>query len=536
MKKKLLLLTVLVIALTCLFAISVSAAGVHDNVDKTQKVTLSDGTQVNLFDSEGNALIWYKDNSGTLQSIRADIGIEGEDKVDYYVSAWTGTIQGLQANQIDDITITVGGNTYDDKSIVVFNIMDDDVVVTSTNGKGGLGQPVNCMQNLFNNKTNILEYAFLRLDTVAIQASAFKESAKLKYVNLEELYTLKQFAGNAFQKCTSLGPDLVIPNSVTSIGTACFEGCTSLQTVRLGASVASCGSYDFFMNCTSLTTMYIPGTLTNITINSFKNSSNIATIYYTGTLEQANAFITSATNSTGNTTITSHTIISIADYEKLADKTGKYIVYGYSICEAFYDGKHVTDGEGVLGFIGAEYISAFASTTPCSRENCGKDAVSELCGPLFENKGYSKIADGTSFTYGVIVNEENIAKYVELTGDTKVFRYGIIVGAANFDGEGNLVETSAIIDASGNALITKSVVVDFSKVELENFTIYNVKMLGIDTDEQQKMPIYCCAYIIDGETVTYMGNEVSTSAKTISSAAIQNIEATTPPATGEENA
>ena len=76
MKKKLLLLTVLVIALTCLFAISVSAAGVHDNVDKTQKVTLSDGTQVNLFDSEGNALIWYKDNSGTLQSIRADIGIE----------------------------------------------------------------------------------------------------------------------------------------------------------------------------------------------------------------------------------------------------------------------------------------------------------------------------------------------------------------------------------------------------------------------------------------------------------------------------
>lgn len=535
MKKKILLLTVLVIALTCIFAISVSAAGVHDSVDKTQKVTLSDGTTVNLFDADGNALIWYMDNSGTLKSIRADIGIEGTDKVDFHIQTWAGSIQGLNAYQIDDITITADGNTYDDKSIVVFNIMDDDVLVTSSalTNSTGVGQPVNCMQQLFNNKTNILEYAFLRLDTVAIQKAAFQNSSKLKYINLADLYTLKQFADSCFQDCSSLGPDLVIPNTVTAIGTACFRGCSSLQTARLGASVSSCGSWDFFMNCTSLTTMYIPGTLTNITINSFKGTSNIKTIYYTGTLDQANTFISKATSSTGNTTITSHTIISYTDYEKLADKTGNYLIYGYSICEAFYDGKHVVEGEGTLGFLGDKYTSAFASVTPCSREYCNDDAINEICGALFVNKGYSKVADGTSFTYGIVINEDNIATYLEKTGES-TFNYGVIVGAANFDADGNLVETSAIIDATGKALIEKSIVIDFAKVELTNFTIYNVKMVGIETETQQKLPIYCCAYIIDGASVSYVGNTVSTSAATISSATIENVETTTPLATGDE--
>lgn len=81
----------------------------------------------------------------------------------------------------------------------------------------------------------------------------------------------------------------------------------------------------------------------------------------------------------------------------------------------------------------------------------------------------------------------------------------------------------------------KNCLVDFTTVQFNNFTIYNVKMCDIDKS-QQEMPIYCCAYIIDASKVSYIGNSVTTSAVSISSSAIKVIEATTPPASGDENA
>ena len=52
-------------------------------------------------------------------------------------------------------------------------------------------------------------------------------------------------------------------------------------------------------------------------------------------------------------------------------------------------------------------------------------------------------------------------------------------------------------------------------------------MVGISED-QVKTAIYCCAYIIDGENISYMGNAVTDKAISISSDSIQVIETTTP--------
>lgn len=80
MKRKLLLVIAMVAVLACFFALAVSA-DVHSNVDKTTKVILDSGIEVALFDNEGNALIWYLDNSGNLQSIRADDIEDGDNEV-----------------------------------------------------------------------------------------------------------------------------------------------------------------------------------------------------------------------------------------------------------------------------------------------------------------------------------------------------------------------------------------------------------------------------------------------------------------------
>ncbi len=55
----------------------------------------------------------------------------------------------------------------------------------------------------------------------------------------------------------SLVTDLVIPNSVTSIGNYAFSGCTSLASVTIPDSVTSIGE-DVFRGCSSLTSLTLP--------------------------------------------------------------------------------------------------------------------------------------------------------------------------------------------------------------------------------------------------------------------------------------
>lgn len=62
----------------------------------------------------------------------------------------------------------------------------------------------------------------------------------------------------AFYNCSSL-TSITIPNSVTSIGDYAFYGCTGLTSVTIPNSVTSIGSNAFF-NCTGLTKITFTGT------------------------------------------------------------------------------------------------------------------------------------------------------------------------------------------------------------------------------------------------------------------------------------
>ena len=463
--KRLFLALVMVIVFVLALTVAVSAESVHNGkVDLNQKVTLSDGTECALFDAEGNALIWFIDNTGALKSIRADIGIEGENKVDYIIDAYAGALagfSGVSITQIDRVIITYNGVTYDAKSIVVFNIMDDDVVVTSctkTNYNGYIGKPVDSFQNLFSGATT-LQYAFLRLDTVAIQASVFNKATNLKYVNLEDLTKMVQIAGSGFYECASLGPNIVLPNSLVNIGTACFRGCSSLETIRLGEKVSGVGSWDFLMSCPKLTTVYISGTLTNITINSFKNSPNITTVFYTGDKTAAETFMQKATSSGGNDYVTALTLISNDEYKKLEDKSGKYFVYDYSVCNAFYNGNHEFDIEksndcaGICGTCGEEslkanpihnyvttivyenYLAKGVKTQVCQNAGCVHNVapyVTDANPIITEFKGFSVSEKGDAITFGYSFDKNAIAEYEELYGKIEL---GFVVAVKALLGE-----------------------------------------------------------------------------------------------------
>ena len=71
--------------------------------------------------------------------------------------------------------------------------------------------------------------------------------------------------------------DLVIPNSVTSIGHSTFSGCSGLTSITISNSVTSIGS-SAFRNCSGLTSITIPNSVTSIGDNAFSGCGNSVSV------------------------------------------------------------------------------------------------------------------------------------------------------------------------------------------------------------------------------------------------------------------
>ncbi|MBQ8145323.1 MAG: leucine-rich repeat protein [Clostridia bacterium] len=245
MKKKLLIITLLVIALTCIFAISVSA----NDYDTTRKATLDDGTEIALYDSEGNALTYYMD-AGVLISVKtADVLLTG-----------TTTIDSVQYVTFEFQNVTVA-------NIVLANFQDEklgDLQVFNTKFQG----------------SQTLEYCYMpktleRLSVNYDAANVFRETTKCKIVDfpvdcelnfigkysfskaaaLKEIYipanleTFPEGSGwewGCFWNCTSLTKVTFAENSkLKNLPTVTFRGCSALTNILLPDSVETVGSYVF---------------------------------------------------------------------------------------------------------------------------------------------------------------------------------------------------------------------------------------------------------------------------------------------------
>ena len=81
---------------------------------------------------------------------------------------------------------------------------------------------------------------------------------------------------SAFEGCSNL-ISVTIPNSVTSIGSTAFYNCTGLTSVTIGNSVTSIGRWAF-ASCTNLTSITIPNSVTSIEYAAFSWCSNLTTV------------------------------------------------------------------------------------------------------------------------------------------------------------------------------------------------------------------------------------------------------------------
>ena len=95
--------------------------------------------------------------------------------------------------------------------------------------------------------------------------------AKASITGVYEIENGTKCIGNyAFDNCTKL-TEIIIPDSVTIIGENAFSACKSLATVTIGNSVTSIGTFAFY-DCKSLISITIPDSVTSIGNAAFVNT------------------------------------------------------------------------------------------------------------------------------------------------------------------------------------------------------------------------------------------------------------------------
>ena len=100
----------------------------------------------------------------------------------------------------------------------------------------------------------------------------FKYIEDVEFINCN----FKYFLDNAFNNCSSL-TTINLPDSLTSIGQSTFNNCSSLTTINFPDSLTSI-EYIAFQNCSSLTTINFPDSLTSIENSAFQSCISLNTI------------------------------------------------------------------------------------------------------------------------------------------------------------------------------------------------------------------------------------------------------------------
>ena len=89
-------------------------------------------------------------------------------------------------------------------------------------------------------------------------------------------YRVSGIGTYAFRDCTGL-TSIEIPNSVTDIGNQAFRNCSLLTSVTIPSSVANIGNQTFYQ-CSNLTSVEIPNSVTSIGVAVFRDCTSLTSI------------------------------------------------------------------------------------------------------------------------------------------------------------------------------------------------------------------------------------------------------------------
>ena len=542
MKKRYLFLITL-IAIMCLFAISVSAAEIPEWTELTDvNIAAKEG-----FDTTSRVLL--SNGDGTYSTYLANYIIDGTDKTFSEktelnfeaLKKATGkeyTYASVVRLEVPSGYTVIGGNTFR-KDRGFSNLL----TVKIPEGVTKLGtfcfyqnnvtvevelpqslETIEGTQNFYT--ATALEKINIPSKITTIAENCFKDCKALTTVTgcegLIEIHT------SAFRYCplTNTDSDILLNVEVvgntafygsgievvnlpkaTSIGSKAFAKCLNLTTVVIGPAVIGNNAFDEKCPITSLTLintvsigteafqyievehLVIPTTCLSIGSNAFKYGN-----YTTITISSETAVSASAFASQKNNVTLNYVGDAAVDASAFGLNASKTTVSVTKYCDAYNGGTHTFSGENTVN--DDNYFATITVTNDCTK--CGEQgAVIEEISPLFAWKGYSysTFGDMYSVMQGFFVNSDAVKRYITYVPD---FEYGLIAAA-------NLTE-------SGKDAFAPSLDSDFCvKQSMIAHDYFDVKVTEIAAEYADTYIVFC-AFVRANGNVYYLdgGNTSST--------------------------
>ncbi len=330
---------------------------------------------------------------------------------------------------------------------------------------------------------------------------------------------------------------LVIPNGVETIGQCGIAGGYGNNDSGVGKLVlpAKLTTLDIFaLEKMKFSEIYLSNTVKQIPEGVFNSWPSDYVVYFTGTQTEAETLRanTSTANNKNWDFINNTTLKSVAEYGAPTTISGRTIVYGYSACEAFYNGVH-NEADAVNGsacylkdcsrcdagelYIGGDINSGKHSLTVayeyangymqdgqivsiCGNAGCthgtNDTAFTSPLKALFNGLLYSIAENGTGICVKYNVDKEAIENYKE---SGKEISFGVVAIMSDKIGDGD------VLNADGTKKTTSNVVL----ADLTNEGVSSVTLKIVSSKEtwvaNNAKSIYLLGYATNGEALEYLG-------------------------------